>query len=133
MTNPPRGRGRPKGRNPDSLSRAEITRRQRLKRSHLKQTALVHGSAPQEVWLNKSLSEALQVLADDQKLDANEIVNAAVYDFLKKTPASKRRELGIKLYAADRDLPFGLIRYEARRSYTLELNDITDEENDLEQ
>ncbi|MGH1374300.1 MAG: hypothetical protein ACRBBW_19850 [Cellvibrionaceae bacterium] len=132
MTNPPRGRGRPKGRNPDSLSRAEITRRQRLKRSHLKQTALVHGSAPQEVWLNQSLSEAVQVLADDQKIDTNELLNAAVYDYLKKTPASKRRELGIKLYAADGNLPFGLIRYEALRSYTLELNGITDEENDLE-
>jgi len=132
MTNPPRGRGRPKGRSPDSLSRAEITRRQRLRRSHLRQTALIHGAAPQEVWLKKSLGEALQVLADDQGADFNELLNAAVYDLIKKTPAFKRRELGIKLYAAERDLPFGLIRYEALRSYTLELNDITDEEDDFE-
>jgi len=132
MTNPPRGRGRPKGRNPDSLSRAEITRRQRLRRSHLRQTALIHGSAPQEVWLKKSLSKALQVLADDQEIDANELLNAAVYDLIKKTPAHKRRELKIKLFAAERDLPFGLIQYEAKRSYTLELNDITDEEDDFE-
>ncbi len=132
MTNPPRGRGRPKGRNPNSLSRAEITRRQRLKRSHLREAALVHGSAPQEIWLNEPLSKALQVLADDQKIDPNELFNAAVYDFLKKIPALKRRELGIKLYAADRDLQFGLIRTEALRSYTLELNGISDEENDFE-